>query len=124
MGAILNVRVILILLVFAGFIGLMIAKKLPTILALPVLGVLVAMIAGVPFLKAAEADGQTIMGFVIGQGASRLAGTIIATIFGGMFAKVIQKQGISDAIIRKAAELAGDKPYAIAFVLTGATRCV
>lgn len=124
MGAILNVRVVMILLVFACFIGLIIAKKLPTILALPLLGVIVAAIAGIPLLTAAEEGGQTIMGFVIGQGSSRLAGTIIATIYGGMFAKVIQKQGISDAIIRKAAELAGDKPFAIAFVLTAATALI
>lgn len=122
--AVLNVQVILILLVFILFIVLMITKKLPTILALPLLGVLVAIIAGVPFLKAAEPDGQTIMGYVIGSGASRLASTIIATIFGGMFARVIQKQGISDAIIRKAAELAGDRPYAIAFILTAAIALV
>ena len=124
MGEILSIRVILILVAFAVFVGLMVAKKLPTILALPLLGVLTAVIAGVPFMTPAEEGGQTIMNYVIGQGASRLAGTIIATIFGGMFAKVIQKQGISDAIIRKAAELAGDKPYAIAFVLTAATALI
>lgn len=124
MGEILSVRVILILVAFAVFVGLMVAKKLPTILALPLLGVLTAVIAGVPFMTPAEEGGQTIMSYVIGSGASRLAGTIIATIFGGMFAKVIQKQGISDAIIRKAAELAGDKPYAIAFVLTAATALI
>lgn len=124
MGEILSIWVILILVAFAVFVGLMVAKKLPTILALPLLGVLTAVIAGVPFMTPAEEGGQTIMGYVIGSGASRLAGTIIATIFGGMFAKVIQKQGISDAIIRKAAELAGDKPYAIAFVLTAATALI
>lgn len=124
MGEILSIRVILILVAFAVFVGLMVAKKLPTILALPLLGVLTAVIAGVPFMTPVEEGGQTIMNYVIGQGASRLAGTIIATIFGGMFAKVIQKQGISDAIIRKAAELAGDKPYAIAFVLTAATALI
>lgn len=124
MGEILSIRVILILVAFAVFVGLMVAKKLPTILALPLLGVLTAVIAGVPFMTPAEEGGPTIMNYVIGQGASRLAGTIIATIFGGMFAKVIQKQGISDAIIRKAAELAGDKPYAIAFVLTAATALI
>ncbi len=124
MGEILSIRVILILVAFAVFVGLMVAKKLPTILALPLLGVLTAVIAGVPFMTPAEEGGQTIMNYVIGQGASRLAGTIIATIFGGMFAKVIQKQGVSDAIIRKAAELAGDKPYAIAFVLTAATALI
>lgn len=124
MGEILSIRVILILVAFAVFVGLMVAKKLPTILALPLLGVLTVVIAGVPFMTPAEEGGQTIMSYVIGSGASRLAGTIIATIFGGMFAKVIQKQGISDAIIRKAAELAGDKPYAIAFVLTAATALI
>lgn len=124
MSGIFNIQVILILLTFGIFIALMITKKLPTILALPLLGVLIAAIAGVPFAHAAEPDGQTIMNFVIGQGSARLASTMIAIIFGGMFAKVIQKQGISDAIIRKAAELAGDKPYAIAFVLTAATTLV
>lgn len=124
MNEILNMRVILILLTFAIFVGLMIGKKLPTILALPILGVLVAAIAGIPFMTPVEPEGQTIMGFVIGSGSSRLAGTIIATIYGAVFAKIIQKQGISDAIIRKAAELAGDKPVAIAITLTAATAVI
>lgn len=114
----LNIQVILILLVFAGITALMIGKKIPTILALPLLGVIIAVIAGVPFMTPAEEGGQTLMAHVIGGGSSRLAGTMIAAIFGSMFAKVIQKQGVSNAIIRKAAELAGDKPLTIAFVLT------
>lgn len=124
MSGVFNVQVILILAVFALFIGLMMAKKLPTLLALPLLGVIIAFIAGVPFKTPLEEEGQTIMAFVIGQGSIRLAGTMIAAIFGAMFAKVIQKQGISDSIIRKAAELAGDKPLAIALVLTGATAVI
>lgn len=124
MSEILNVQVILILAVFAVFIGLMIAKKLPTILALPLLGIIIAIIAGVPFITPAEEGGQTIMGHVIGAGSSRLASTMIASIFGAIFARVISKQGISDTIIRKAAELAGDRPMAIAMVLTAATAIV
>ena len=119
-----NVQVILILVVFIAGIALMMTKKLPAILALPLLGVLIAIIAGVPFMTPAKKDGQTIMAFVIAGGASKLAGTIMATIFGAIFAKVIQKQGISDAIIRKAAELAGDKPVVIAIVLTAATALI
>ena len=46
---------------------------------------------------------------------------LIAAIFGAMFARVIQKTGISDAIIKKAAELSGDQPVSIAFLLTAAT---
>lgn len=124
MSGILNFQVILILMVFALFIGLMIAKKLPTLLALPLLGVIIAFIAGVPFKTPLEEGGQTIMTYVIGTGASKLSGTMIAAIFGAMFAKVIQKQGISDSIIKKAAELAGDKPLAIALILTLATAVI
>lgn len=120
----LNVQVILILAVFIAGIALMMTKKLPAILALPLLGIIIAVIAGVPFMTPAEENGQTIMAFVITAGASKLAGTIIATIFGAVFARVIQKQGISDAIIRKAAELAGDKPLAIAIALTAATALI
>lgn len=124
MGEVLNIQIILILLVFAIFTGLMIAKKLPTLLALPLLGIIIAVIAGVPFMKPAEEGGQTLMAHVIGGGSTRLAGTMMAAIFGSMFAKVIQKQGVSNTIIRKAAELAGDKPLAIAFVLTTACAIV
>lgn len=101
----------------------MMTKKLPAILALPIMGILIAAVAGVPFVSS-EADTQTIAGYVISSGASRLAGTIIVTIFGAIFAKVIQKEGISDAIIRKAAELAGDKPVMIAIALTAAIALI
>jgi len=119
-----TIQVILILVVFVAAIALMMTKKLPVILALPLLGILIAIIAGVPFMKPAQEGGQTIMDFVIAQGAARLASTIMATIFGAIFAKVIQKQGISDAIIRKAAEMAGDKPIVIAIALTAATALI
>lgn len=118
-----SVQFILILAVFILGIVLMMTKKLPAILALPVMGILIAVIAGVPFLKPDENE-QSIMQFVIADGSARLASTIMATVFGAIFARVIQKEGISDAIIRKAAELAGDKPLAIAIVLTTATALI
>ena len=49
---------------------------------------------------------------------------ITLVIFGAMFAKVIQKTGISDEIIKKAAELSGDKPIAIAVLMTAATAFI
>jgi len=124
MGNVINVQVVLILLVFIGAIILMMTKKLPAILALPTLGIVIAVIAGVPFRSPAGTGGQTIMAFVIASGSAKLASTIMATIFGSIFAKIIQKQGIADAIIRKAAEMAGDKPVAIAVVLTAATAVI
>lgn len=115
------VQVIFILIVFFGGIALMMTKKMSAVLALPLIGILVAAISGVPFLTTTAKDGQTICGFVIGQGSIKLASTIVVTMFGAVFAKVIEKQGIAETIIRKAAELAGDKPLAMAFALTAAT---
>lgn len=118
-----TLQLIVILAVFIAGVALMMTKKLPAILALPIMGILIAAVAGVPFMST-DPEVQTITGYVIASGAARLAGTIIVTIFGAIFAKVIQKEGISDAIIRKAAELAGDKPVMIAIALTAAIALI
>lgn len=118
-----TLQVILIFAVFIAGVVLMMTKKLPAILALPLMGILIAAVAGVPFVSA-DADTQSITDFVLSKGAVKLASTISVTIFGAIFAKAIQKEGISDAIIRKAAELAGDKPTAIALALTAAIAII
>ena len=118
-----NLQVILILVVFLSGVALMMSKKLPAILSLPCMGILIAAIAGVPFMSA-DPEVQSITQFVIAGGSSKLAGTIMVTILGAIFAKVVQKEGISDEIIRKAAELAGDKPVMIAIALTAATALI
>ena len=118
-----TLQVILIFAIFIAGVVLMMTKKLPAILALPLMGILIAAVAGVPFVSA-YADTQSITDFVLSKGAVKLAGTISVTIFGAIFAKAIQKEGISDAIIRKAAELAGDKPTAIALALTAAIAII
>ena len=99
-----TLQVIVILAIFLAGVALMMTKKMPAILALPCMGILIAVVAGVPFISS-DAETQSITSYVIAGGASRLASTIIVTVFGAIFAKVIQKEGISDAIIRKAAEL-------------------
>lgn len=118
-----TLQVVVILAIFLAGVALMMSKKMPAILTLPCMGILIAAVAGVPFISG-DAETQSITSFVIAGGASRLSGTIIVTVFGAIFAKVIQKEGISDAIIRKAAELAGDKPIMIAFALTAAIALI
>ena len=118
-----TLQVIVILAIFLAGVALLMTKKMPAILALPCMGILIAVVAGVPFISS-DAETQSITSYVIAGGASRLASTIIVTVFAAIFAKVIQKEGISDAIIRKAAELAGDKPVMIALALTAATALI
>lgn len=107
---------ILILITFFIFAGLMITKKLPTILALPLMAFVIAIIAGMPF--------KAMVNNIIIGGSTKLASSIAVVVFGAMFARVIMKTGISDAIIKKAAELAGDKPLPIAIILTAAIAFV
>ena len=118
-----TLQLVLIFAVFIAGVALMMTKKLPAILALPLMGILIAAVAGVPFISG-DKEVKTITAFVISAGATKLMATITVTIFGAIFAKVIYKEGISDAIIRKAAEMAGDKPVAIAVVLTGAIALI
>ena len=118
-----TLQIILIFAIFFAGAYLMMTKKLPAILALPIMGILIAVIAGVPF-KTDDPEVNSIMDFVIAKGGVKLASTIIVTIYGAIFAKIIQKKGISDSIIKRAAELAGDKPTIIAIVLTAAISII
>ena len=99
--------------IFAACVALMMARKLPTILALPVMAVGIALVAGIPFISS-DAEQFTVAKDVLEAGAMRMSTAIAGLIFGGFFGKVLTKVGVTHTIIRKAAELAGDKPLPIA----------
>ena len=101
---------------FVLFAVLMVMRLLPALLALPLMAAWIAWVAGLPFLTWAN---EVLLG-----GAMRLSSAIALVVFGSMFARVIQKTGISSAIIKKAAELAGDRPIAIGFLMLAATAFV
>ncbi|RJG20771.1 citrate transporter [Paenibacillus thiaminolyticus] len=116
------VQAIGILLVFLVFVGLMMTRKLPTILALPLMAILFAVIAGVPWMSN-DPEATTIAKTILSSGAMRLSGAIAGLVFGAWFGQILNKVGITKSIIRKAAELAGDKPVLIA-VLFFATASI
>lgn len=104
--------------IFAVCVALMMMRKLPTILALPIMAVTIAFVAGIPFMSSV-ADDFTIAKNVLEAGAMRMSTAIAGLIFGGWFGKVLTKVGVTRTIIRKAAEMAGDRPLpiALAFLL-------
>lgn len=108
-----TLRLVLILLIFVVSVVLMMTRKLPTILALPIMAVAIAFIAGIPFISS-DAEQFTIARNVLEAGAMRMSTAIAGLIFGSWFGKVLSKVGITRTIIKKAAELAGDKPLPIA----------
>ncbi|WP_066500959.1 transporter [Abyssisolibacter fermentans] len=106
----------LILLVFVlSAIGMM-SKKLPALIALPLMAVLIAIISKIPF--------NEILTTIIGGGAVRLSSAMAAAMFGGMLSQVINRTGIANSIIKRAAELAGDNPMIVAFVIAAAVAFV
>lgn len=104
-----------ILLIFAVCVILMMTRKLPTILALPIMAIGIAIVAGIPFVSA-DKELFTIAKDVLEGGAMRMSTAIAGLFFGGWFGKILTKVGVTRTIIRKAAELAGDKPLGIALV--------
>jgi Mg2+/citrate symporter len=101
-----------ILIVFFIFAALMMTQRISTLLALVIMALLIALIAGVSFYGE-----QGILEDVIAQGAIRLASAYAAVIFGAWLGQVMLQTGISQDMIRRAAELAGDRPLAVAVVL-------
>lgn len=104
-----------ILIIFVVCVVLMMLRKLPTILALPIMAIGIVLVAGVPFLSS-DAKQFTIVKDVLDGGAMRMSTAIAGLIFGGWYGKILAKVGVTHTIIRKAAELAGDKPLPIALV--------
>jgi H+/gluconate symporter-like permease len=108
-----------ILIIFLGFAGLMAAQKMPVLLALPTFAILVALIAGVPLY------GQMgLLQNVIEDGAIRLASSYIAVIFGAWLGTLMNLTGITQRIVKLAAELAGENRYLVAITLAAATAAV
>ncbi|QQO11174.1 C4-dicarboxylate ABC transporter [Breznakiella homolactica] len=109
---------ILIIVVFLVIAALMITRKIPTLLALPLLAVAICLIAGVPFVGK-DANGANI-GFlqtVIEGGATRMAAAYAAVIFGAWLGQLMNQTGVTSTIIRKSAELGGDRPLIVTIVL-------
>lgn len=110
---------ILIIALFIVIAGLMISKKIPTLLALPILALGILLISGVP-MKGQNADGQEIgyLQTVFEAGATRMAAAYIAAVFGAWLGQLMNKSGVTENMIKKAAELGGDRPLIITVILS------
>lgn len=106
---------VLILLVFLVFAYLMYSQKVSTLLALLGMAIVIALIGGIPL------NGKTgLLQGVIETGSTGLASAIMALIFGAWLGEVMNETGITQSIIKRAAELGGDRPMVLAFALSAA----
>jgi len=98
-----------VLVVFLIMSGLMFFRKIPALLALPIMAFFIPLISGV--------SPEHVLTFVLGQGSTRLAEAYTIAIFGSMLSIMLQKTGVAENFIKLGAELAGDKPWTIAMVM-------
>lgn len=117
-------QVIGILVIFLTMVVLLMTRKISVIIALPVAGLLFSIVAGIPFMSSDPEVKTTIMTSVLEKGAYSMASTMGAAIFGAIFGSILNHTGISKSIIRKAAELAGDKPLPVALALLAAAALI
>lgn len=104
---------ILIIILFFIFAFLMYKQKISTFLALIFMALLFAVVGGVPL------SGKTgILEGIVASGATMLAESIVAVVFGAWLGEVLNETGITRDIVRRAAELGGDKPIVLAVIMS------
>ncbi|MFH0734367.1 MAG: citrate transporter [bacterium] len=102
-------QTILIILSFLSIAFLMFLRKIPAIIALPLMAVVIPVFAGVNF--------NDIIKYVIGEGTLKLSSAYTIAMFGSMLSVVLQKTGVAESFIKKGAELSGDNPWLIAVLM-------
>lgn len=95
----------LILAVFFILAALMVSNKIPALIAIPVMGIVTGFVARIPFAQ--------IQQVIVEEGVTRLSSAYTATIFGALLGEIMMLTGISEKIIKKAAELGGDNPVGV-----------
>ena len=111
----------LIIVAFVIIAALLMTKKIPTLLALPLMAVVICVIAGVPAVGT-NADGAAIgwLQTVVEAGTVRMGAAIMAVIFGAWLGELMNKTGVTETIIKKSAELGGDRPLIVTLIMGAA----
>lgn len=107
---------IIIIMIFLAMAVLMMMKKIPAMLALPIMAILIGAAAGLP-LRGDEG----ILDFVLVAGSLKLGETYVAILFSCWLSQILFRSGVTNTIIKKAAELGGDKPFVITLMLSAVT---
>lgn len=111
-------RGLAILALFVVIAALIATRKLPAMIALPLMALGIGVIAGIPLFGSEgvlagilEGGGKT--------GAFMLYKAIIYSILGGMFARFIQDAKIAERLVKYAAEYGGENPFIVALFMSG-----
>ncbi len=102
-GALSGIAIVAVFLLLAG---LMIARKLPALLAVPLMALATAALAGVHDLAS-----------VVTLGAVKLAPVYATLFFGALLSRVVLSTGIAETLVTYAAEFGGDRPLVLSLLM-------
>jgi DcuC family C4-dicarboxylate transporter len=100
---------IVIFAVFAAMAVLMYLGRLPALVALPLMAVAIALAARVPWRDVVT---------IVNTGSIKLSAAYTTAILGAILAAIIANTGAAETMVKKAAELGGDRPLMLSLVLT------
>ncbi len=128
---------LLLVAVFLAFAGAMFQERLSALLALPLMALAFAAIAAaatcLDAAPSAVSSGEPLAATsnvaaallqVLRDGPLALSDTIIATLFGGMFAAYVRTLKIAERMVTWAAEFAGDRPALLCVIMLVAVAAV
>ncbi len=95
--------------IFAVMAVLMYLNRLPAIAALPIMAIAIALAARVPWRDLAA---------IISDGAFLLHKAYATAILGAVLAEIVAKTGVAETMVKKTAELGGDRPLVLALLMT------
>lgn len=95
--------------IFLLMAALMFFRKIPALIALPLMAFSIALTGGVAI--------SDIIEFVLGHGSMKLASAYTIALFGSMLSVYLQKTGVAESFIKKGAELSGDNPWLISIIM-------
>ncbi|HZW54616.1 MAG TPA: hypothetical protein VFF00_11295, partial [Candidatus Elarobacter sp.] len=99
----------------------MIARKLPALLAVPLMALATAALAGVRLLPAAGGSCPPAqacdLASVVTLGAIKLAPVYATLFFGALLSRVVLSTGIAETLVTYAAEFGGDRPLVLSLLM-------
>ncbi len=102
-------QVILFILIFLSMALAMFFRKIPALIALPIMAFLIPLVGGVSVANTIQ--------YVIGMGATKLHVAYTVAIFGSMLSVLMQKTKVAENFIKIGAELSGDNPWVISVIM-------
>lgn len=104
-----SIQIFLLIATFLFFALMMFFRKIPALIALPLMAFFISLSGGIHF--------NDIVQYVIGEGSLKLYQAYTIAMFGSMLSILMQKTGVAETFIKKGAELSGDNPWMIAVIM-------